>query len=126
MQNRRNYYRILHVQPGAPEEIIRTSYRTLMHRLKMHPDLGGDHWSAALINEAFATLSHPVKRAAYDLALAHVFNRQRGLLDVDEPRPRLLLVGSKAKAAEQASCAFCGTLHSAGDAARPDGVCVLC
>ena len=32
MQNRRNYYRILHVQQDAPVEIIKTSYRTLMHR----------------------------------------------------------------------------------------------
>ena len=32
----------------------------------MHPDLGGDHWHAALINEAFAALSDPEKRAAYD------------------------------------------------------------
>ena len=37
-----------------------------MHRLKMHPDLGGDHERAALINEAFATLSNPLKRAEYD------------------------------------------------------------
>jgi hypothetical protein len=41
MKNRRNYYRILHVQEDAPEEIIRTSYRTLMQRMRMHPDLGG-------------------------------------------------------------------------------------
>jgi DnaJ-class molecular chaperone len=50
--NRRNYYRILHVQPDAPTEVIKSSYRTLMQRLKMHPDLGGDHSEAALINEA--------------------------------------------------------------------------
>src|SRR5215831_10412149 len=66
MNNRRNYYRILHVQPDAPAEVIRTSYRTLMQRLKMHPDLGGEHWTAALLNEAFATLISPEKRASYD------------------------------------------------------------
>src|SRR5690606_3216066 len=59
--NRRNYYRVLHVQPDAPTEIIRMSYLTLMRRLKMHPDLGGDHRKAALINEAFATLVDPVR-----------------------------------------------------------------
>ena len=42
MENRRNYYRILHVQPDAPTEIIKSSYRTLMQKLRMHPDLGGD------------------------------------------------------------------------------------
>lgn len=39
--NRRNYYRILHVQPDAPLEIIRASYRAMMGPLKMHPDMGG-------------------------------------------------------------------------------------
>lgn len=69
MNNRRNYYRILHVQEDAPEEIIRTSYRTLMQRMKMHPDLGGDHWDAMLINEAYATLIDPERRADYDKTL---------------------------------------------------------
>jgi hypothetical protein len=64
--NRRNYYRLLHVQPDAPTEIIKASYRTLMQRLRMHPDLGGDDWNASLLNEAYAVLSNPDKRAAYD------------------------------------------------------------
>ena len=64
MENRRNLYRILHVQPDAPEEIIRSSYRTLMTKLRRHPDLGGDHFTATLINEAYAVLSDPEKRAA--------------------------------------------------------------
>jgi len=67
--NRRNYYRILHVQRDAPLEVIKSSYRTLMQRLKMHPDLGGDHWNAALINEAYQVLTDPEKRAAYDRTL---------------------------------------------------------
>jgi curved DNA-binding protein CbpA len=64
--NRRNYYRILHVQPDAPAEVIKSSYRTLMQRLRMHPDLGGDHWNASLINEAYTVLMDPDQRAAYD------------------------------------------------------------
>ncbi|UCH80563.1 MAG: J domain-containing protein [Nitrospiraceae bacterium] len=66
MKNRRNYYRILQVQPDAPMEIIRASYRTLMRDLMQHPDLGGDHWNASIINEAYATLSDSVKRNEYD------------------------------------------------------------
>ncbi|MBI1195789.1 MAG: DnaJ domain-containing protein [Gammaproteobacteria bacterium] len=66
MENRRNYYRILHVQFDAPEAVIRASYRTLMHKLRMHPDLGGDHWNATVINEAYAVLIDPARRAAYD------------------------------------------------------------
>ena len=68
-RNRRNYYRILHVQPEAPVEIIRASYRTLMGPLRQHPDRGGDHHVAALLNEAYAVLSDPARRAAYDRSL---------------------------------------------------------
>ena len=52
----RNYYDVLHVVRGAPTEIIRSSYRTLMQKLKCHPDLGGDVATAAIINEAYAVL----------------------------------------------------------------------
>jgi len=76
--NRRNYYRILHVQRDAPLEIIKTSYRTLMQRMKMHPDLGGDHADAQLINQAYATLSDPERRAAYDAGLEAAFDNMRG------------------------------------------------
>ncbi|MBN4054530.1 J domain-containing protein [Nitrospira defluvii] len=69
VKNRRNYYRILQIQPDAPNEVIKASYRTLMKRLKCHPDLGGTHSLAALVNDAYRTLSHPRKRAEYDLLL---------------------------------------------------------
>ncbi len=65
IKNRRNYYRILFVQPDAPAEVIKASYRTLMGPLKRHPDLGGDHQTAALINEAYQVLGDPVRREAY-------------------------------------------------------------
>jgi hypothetical protein len=65
--NRRNYYRILHVQPEAPGQVITASYRTMMSKLRLHPDLGGDTANAALVNEAYAVLNDPAKRAAYDL-----------------------------------------------------------
>jgi hypothetical protein len=47
-----DYYAILHVDPAAPAEVIRASYRTLMQRLGAHPDLGGDHETAAQLNMA--------------------------------------------------------------------------
>jgi uncharacterized protein YbaR (Trm112 family) len=69
MKNRRNYYRVLQVQPDAPLEIIRASYRTMMKELKQHPDLGGGTYGAAVLNEAYEVLSNPVRRAAYDKEL---------------------------------------------------------
>lgn len=68
-QERRNLYRILHVQPEAPLEVIRASYRTLMSTLRAHPDLGGDPEAAAQINAAYAILADPERRRAYDLSL---------------------------------------------------------
>lgn len=69
LNNKRNYYRILHVQPDAPVEVIRASYRTLMQRLKQHPDLGGEHWNAILINEAHDALVDEDRRRVYDRML---------------------------------------------------------
>jgi len=76
MKNRRNYYRILQVQPDAPTEIIRASYRTLMREMKKHPDLGGSTWDAEVLNEAYETLSNPQKRAAYDEELFVRYTKQ--------------------------------------------------
>jgi len=69
MNNRRNYYRILHVQHDAPLAVIKASYRAQMQKLKLHPDLGGCNSKAAVINQAYATLSSKEKRAAYDTQL---------------------------------------------------------
>src|SRR5689334_12575167 len=69
MKNRRNYYRLLQVQPDASVEVIRSSFRAIMRGLKQHPDLGGSHWHAALLNEAYETLIDPNRRADYDQTL---------------------------------------------------------
>jgi len=66
VENRRNYYRLLQVQPDAAPDVIKASYRTLMQKLRFHPDLGGDEARARLINQAFAVLSDPARRALYD------------------------------------------------------------
>lgn len=125
VQNKRNYYRILHVQPDAPTEIIRMSYLTLMQRMKMHPDLGGDHTQAALINEAFATLMDPDRRALYDrmLALDRAFPgyrsaqsraRQDGRSAGDHGVP------------DPHSCLFCGVGFHRNDRLKADATCANC
>ena len=67
--NRRNHYRVLHVQPDAPPEVIKASWRTLLSQLRQHPDLGGSHGQAVIVNEAWAVLGDAARRAAYDLTL---------------------------------------------------------
>lgn len=72
MKNKRNYYRILHVQMDAPESVIKSAYRTMMQTLRQHPDLGGDEWNASLLNEAREVLLNPIRRAEYDAELMSV------------------------------------------------------
>ncbi len=114
MQNRRNYYRVLHVQPDAPVEIIRASHRTMMQVLRMHPDLGGAHWNATVLNEAVAALTDPAKRAAYDRLLA------REAAALRQGRPAAPTAGLTH------ACLFCGAGHPARDAARPVATCDIC
>ena len=77
----RNYYELLHVSRDAPLEIIRGSYRALMQQMKHHPDLGGDAATAAVINEAYAVLSDPERRAEYDARLDLIAQVAAGLGD---------------------------------------------
>ena len=64
--DRRSLYRVLHVQPEAPAELIKAAWRCLMTTLRHHPDLGGDHETAARINMAYEVLGNPAKRRQYD------------------------------------------------------------
>jgi hypothetical protein len=111
--NRRNYYRLLHVQPDAPFEIIRASYRTLMRILKHHPDLGGDDWNAGLINEAYAVLSNAEKREQYDRE-RQGFERHPGQPDGVPSTLALAVHAESPQLAERLSCAFCQTTNYRG------------
>lgn len=106
--NRRNYYRILHIQPEAPVEVIRASYRALMGTLRQHPDLGGDHAVAVLLNEAFQVLSDPAQRAAYDRAQRQQIEAARGATTTLNLR----------------GCPLCG--ESLPPLIRSDTRCVIC
>ena len=114
MKNRRNYYRILHVQADAPPAIIRTSYRTLMQKLKHHPDLGGDEWNASLLNEAYDVLSNPRKRATYDSQ--HLLGKtasgphtRKRTTDAPDTHKRQWKQPSPRHTRSNSTCQFCGT-----------------
>ena len=61
-----DHYQALHVLPDAPPEVIKASWRTLLGRLRQHPDLGGGHVRAQALNAAWAVLGSAELRAAYD------------------------------------------------------------
>ena len=129
MKNKRNYYRILHVQPDAPQAIIRSSYRTLMQQLKQHPDLGGNHWNAALINEAYGVISDPKKRAEYDSTLIRANTTSRVGAQRGKASTTSVPSGDQSRehpSMAQESCAFCGTAHRYGRNPYHDAECDKC
>ena len=126
MTDQKNYYEVLHVQQDAPAEVIQATYRTMMQKMKMHPDLGGDQASAALINEAYAVLMDPVARAKYDESL-HTTQV--------EPAPEQTYSSSHAheqsgrvikKVLDPNQCAFCDFPHQLGEAIALDSICSRC
>lgn len=119
MRSRRTYYELLHVQPDAPLEIIHMSYLTLMRRLRMHPDLGGDHRNATLINEAYATLKDAALRAAYDRKLKRRAAAARG----DAPAA---LKSAATTAAPTRPCAFCEAPHAVQSFRAAGARCDIC
>ena len=118
MKNRRNYYRILQVQPDAPTEIIRASYRTMMRELKKHLDLGGSIWDAEVLNEAYETLSNPQRRAAYDEELFLKYTKQTGAYNKKSITPVFCPICKRPlsrKARPGELCATCQTPLQAKD-----------
>lgn len=89
VSERRNLYRLLHLQPDAPIELVRVNYVTLMTKLERHPDLGGDHWNAASLGAAYTTLSDPKKRSAYDAQLLERYDLSRLARVPRKPRASL-------------------------------------
>lgn len=57
-------YEVLQVHRRAEPDVIRAAYRVLARR--HHPDFGGDPERMVAINEAWAVLGDPARRAAYD------------------------------------------------------------
>lgn len=61
-----DHYLILGVRPDADRAVIQAAYRALARQ--HHPDFGGDEAMMAALNEAWAVLSDPGTRQAYDAA----------------------------------------------------------
>ncbi|MBV8981632.1 MAG: J domain-containing protein [Acidimicrobiia bacterium] len=74
-----NWYGILGVDPGAPEDEIRARYRELAK--EHHPDRGGSADAFRLVREAWDVLGDPQTRASYDY-------RRRAKLEAEEANRR--------------------------------------
>ena len=124
--NRRNFYRVLHVQPDAPTEVIRSSWRTLLSRLRQHPDLGGTHAQAVLVNQAWEVLGDADRRAHYDASLHEdgrdgPAQRAEPQAPAGQPAALTLVPGQPAPVA---ACALCG--QAVSQPVRQDSRCSHC
>lgn len=131
MKNRRNYYRILHVQPDAPLEIIKSSYRALLLKLKKHPDLGGNHWESALLNEAKDVLFDPRKRSKYDRNFLKTHTRKSQSDSTDSLKqiypPAITQTNNGySRAVFSHACRFCNKLEQHSAPLTPDTRCSRC
>ncbi|MSO87171.1 MAG: J domain-containing protein [Acidimicrobiia bacterium] len=59
-----NHYEVLGVAPSAPVAEVRSAY--IEQARRHHPDRGGDPGAMRVVNEAWAALSDPGRRAQYD------------------------------------------------------------
>jgi hypothetical protein len=137
MKNTRDYYAILDIPTGASLPEIKASYRRLMVALRKHPDLGGDHQCAALINEAYEVLSNDERRKEY--AQACLLREAEKARDSAQTAKRQIEGGTNTrKAAESAPatkspptrttarhCPLCGVL-SIQPLAGPETRCRSC
>lgn len=67
MAAEQDHYEVLGVSPKSEPEVIKAAYRAMMR--KYHPDAAAGTASklrAQAINDAYAVLSDPLKRSAYD------------------------------------------------------------
>jgi len=61
----KDYFKILGIEEGASDDDIKKAFRSLA--MKHHPDRGGDQAKFQEIQEAYAVLSDPQKRAEWNM-----------------------------------------------------------
>jgi hypothetical protein len=72
-----DYYEVLQVHQRASQEVIKHAYRAIVRELQVHPDLGGSHQQAVLVNRAYEVLSDPNLRTEYDTWRTSMFPGRR-------------------------------------------------
>lgn len=86
-----------------------------MQKLRAHPDLGGDDWNAALLNEALAVLSNPEKRKQYDRERAATRTMERNQADIKpQTRSQRPPQNPGHSTSRHPPCSFCGAPSGTG------------
>ncbi|MCB1949758.1 molecular chaperone DnaJ [Nitrosomonas sp.] len=124
--NRRNYYRVLQIQPDAPAEIITGSYQALLHYPFQNIDLLG---------EAYTVLANPAARLRYDAYLAGKWEySEKSLMPVDQvkhpgyPNDALDVVPTAVDGARMAlsHCIFCHAAYAKQTGPYQQHACLEC
>lgn len=106
-----------------------------MQRLKQHPDLGGDHWNAALINEAYRVLTNMQSRKQYDherqlIRRGSSFSKPVNYAADATAGPSVRQSAYKPAASTSttpaAACLFCLIPQDSSMSDHPDAVCSNC
>ncbi|PTN11531.1 PilZ domain-containing protein [Nitrosomonas aestuarii] len=125
-KNRRNYYRILQVQPDAPVAIIIASY----HALTKYP-----YQDLELLDEAYSVLVNPVVRSRYDTLLTgSLLSSTKNLLPVNEHandfKPvvsdKVVLYSELNATTDKHYCIFCHTLYTEQLSPYQNDICLEC
>jgi len=96
---RRDYYKVLQVDPEAEPEIIDAAYQTLAARFHPESDLTGVHEVRTKeLKRAYEVLSNPGRRRAYDIERSEVYQPMGPgeLIGVPEPQPEPQLATANA------------------------------
>lgn len=86
----KNFYQILNLQPDASETLVKKQYKSLLNEWQPDKFSSPEEKLAAeektrLINEAYETLSDPIRREAYDQTYKTYMEREPG----DTPTPNV-------------------------------------
>ena len=115
MPDTKDFYALLHIQPDAPPDLIKASYRTLMQKLKMHPDLGGNVAKASQINNAYAVLSDEELRAEYDRARTRQApSPEQSQKPAEDSPASKRVMWSDDSTKQSLECLFCKATHALG------------
>lgn len=114
-----DYYEILQVHPKAELAVIRSAYRAILKELQAHPDLGGSHERAVLINDAYRVLKNADLRKDYDRER----QRHARVAPAAPPGPRR----AAAKSGEPVNCPACGRKNRLrADIDKDKAACGVC
>ena len=112
-----DFYRLLRVDPDAPQVAIAEAYWRLAQELRMNrPRQSGVRAQLAVLNEAYATLVSPARREAHDVGLPYVkvLRQQRAkMLKSAKRHLRLPFIGRRrASLASAAECDVYAVPHA--------------